>query len=304
MPNDRTEGRRADRRTFRPTLDGQLEARLLLSHAGRTHLTPARIGPVKLFTANGGQSLRLVTANSDRFELTLTGAGTIRGVPLARGRVGLVVDGSTDLTQLDISPLGVAQRPGQAHEFPLAPRRRTSLLNVGSIEVTSGRIGSILGFHTARLSGPVTVGGTGRIDRIAFQSLEPGAAILVAGDLDTLDVLTNANIAGGPGISVGRDLNSFSVGQNLTIRDGANVTIERDLGLNPQPFKGTGPAGRGIAVQGNLTIAPGSTIRLARDLVGDILVVGNADIGVSSGASRITIGREVLGDIAVRGTVS
>jgi hypothetical protein len=109
------------------------------------------------------------------------------------------VDGSTDLTQLDISPLAVAQRPGLAHDFPLGPRRRTVLLNVGSIEVTSGRIGSILGYHTARLSGPVTVGGHRPVDRLAFQSLEPGAAILVAGDLNTLDVLTNANLAGGPG---------------------------------------------------------------------------------------------------------
>src|SRR5215210_809975 len=119
MPNDRTEGRRADRRTFRPRLDGQLEARLLLSHLGRAHPGAVHVGSVKLFTASGGQSLRLVTANADRFELTLTGPGIIRGVPLARGRVGLIVDGSTDLTQLDISPIGVAQRPGLAHDFPL-----------------------------------------------------------------------------------------------------------------------------------------------------------------------------------------
>ncbi len=304
MPNDRTEGRRADRRTFRPTLDGRLEARLLLSQLGRTPLAATHVGAVRLFTANGGQTLRLITANADRFDLTLTGPGTIRGFPLSRGRVGLVVDGSTDLTQLDISPLAVAQRRGLAHDFPLGPRRRTVLLNIGSIEVTSGRIGSIAGYHTAKLSGPVTVAGTGRVDRIAFESLEPGAAILVAGELDTLDVLTNANISGGAGISVGRDLNSFSVGQNLTIRDGANITIERDLGLNLQPFKGTGPSGQGIAVQGNVTIAPGSTIRIARDLVGNLTVLGNADIGASSGTPRITIGRNLIGGITVRGVVS
>jgi hypothetical protein len=301
MPNDRTEGRRTDRRAFRPTLDGRLEARLLLSHLGRTHQAPSRNGPVKLFTANGGQSLRVITGNVDRFELTLTGPGTIRGVPMGRGRVGFVVDGSTDLTQLDISPLGVAQRPGLAHDFPLAPRLRTVLLNVASIEVTSGRIGSILGYHTARLTGPVTVGGTGRVDRIAFQSLEPGAAILVAGDLDTLDVLTNATLDGGPGISVGRDFNAFNVGQNLTIRDGANITVQRDLGLNGQPAKGTGPAGQGIAVQGNLIIEPGSIIRIDRDLVGNITVLGNADIGTLSGTPRISIGRNLLGDVNVRG---
>src|SRR4029079_12239932 len=99
-----------------------------------------------------------------------------------------------------------------------------------------------------------------------------------AADLETLDVLTDANITGGPGISVGRDFDSFSVGQNLTIGDGANITVERDLGPNAQPAKGTGPAGQGIAVQGNLVIEPGSTIRIGRDLVGNILVVGNADI--------------------------
>ncbi len=303
MPNDRTEGRRADKRTFRPTLDGQLEARLLLSQLGWTHQAATRVGPVKLFTANGGQALRLVTGTADRFELSLIGPGTIRGVPLARGRVGLIVNGSTDLTQLDISPLAVTQRPGSAHDFPLAPRRRTVLLNIGSIEVTSGRIGSIMGYRTAKLSGPLTVRGTGPVDRLAFHSLEPGAAISVAGDLNTLDVLTDANLAGGTGISVGRDFNSFSVGQNLTVRDGANITIERDLGLNAQPPKGTGPPGRGIAVQGNLIIAPGNTIRIGRDLVGEISVVGNADIGASSGTRRITIGRNLFGGITVRGTV-
>ena len=296
MPNDRTEGRRADRRAFRPTLDGRLEPRLLLSHVGQAQQSAARMGPVKLFTANGGQSIRLITGNLDRFELALTGPGTIRGVPQGRGRVGFVVDGSTDLTQLTISPLAVSQQRGLAHDFPLAPRQRTALLNVASIEVSSGRIGSILGYHTAKLTGPVTVGGTGSVDRIAFQSLEPGAAIQVGGDLETLDVLTNATLADGPGISVGRDFDAFNVGQNLMIRDGANITVGRAPGPNAQPAKGTGPAGQGITVQGNLIIAPGSAIRIGRDLVGNILVVGNADIGTGSGTPRITVGRNVIGE--------
>jgi hypothetical protein len=52
MPNDRTEGRRADRRAFRPTLDGRLEARLAAVAPGATATGAAHVGPVKLFTAN------------------------------------------------------------------------------------------------------------------------------------------------------------------------------------------------------------------------------------------------------------
>ena len=94
-----------------------------------------------------------------------------------------------------------------------------------------------------------------------------------------------------------------SVERGPYCRDGANIAIERDLGLTPQLAKGTGPSGRGIAVQGDLIIAPGSTIRTGRDLVGNIAVVGDADIGASSGTPRITIGRNLIGDITVRGTV-
>ena len=147
----------------------------------------------------------------------------------------------------------------------------------------------------------MTVGGTGRggSDRLPVARArggDPGRGRPgYAGRADQRE------LSGGPGISVGRDFNSFSVGQNLTIRDGANITVQRDLGLNAQPAKGTGPSGQGIAVQGNLVIEPGSTIRIGRDLVGNISVVGNADIGAASGTPRISVGRNVIGDVIVRG---
>ena len=42
-----------------------------------------------------------------------------------------------------------------------------SPLNVASIKVTSGRIGSIEGYHDATLSGPITISGTIAVNRIA-----------------------------------------------------------------------------------------------------------------------------------------
>ena len=45
------------------------------------------------------------------------------------------------------------------------------------------------------------------VDRIAFESLKPGASIVTGGDVNTLDVFNNLTIGGGPGIAIGRDLN-------------------------------------------------------------------------------------------------
>ena len=80
-------------------------------------------------------------------------------------------------------------------------------LNIASITVSTGTIGAIEGYRDAILSGPIIVAGPNRVDRIAFQAIAPGGAIGVGGDLNTLDVLNDANFTNSTGLFVGRDLN-------------------------------------------------------------------------------------------------
>ena len=46
--------------------------------------------------------------------------GTVRAYPMPNGTVGLIVDGSTSQTELDISPGPFPQRKGYAHSFSYA----------------------------------------------------------------------------------------------------------------------------------------------------------------------------------------
>ena len=74
--------------------------------------------------------------------------------------------------------LRLRRRAGKAH-----------LLNVGQLTVNSGAIGAIEGFHSADLSGPITASSSPTVDRIAFNSIQPGASIVTGGSVNTLDVL-------------------------------------------------------------------------------------------------------------------
>src|SRR5262249_39398825 len=165
--------------------------------------------------------------------------GTIRAYAMGGGRVGLIVDGSTNQTELTISPYPFHQRKGYAHSFAYGSTNQDHLLNIGQITVNSGVIAAINGFHTADLSGPLVISSDQAVDRLSFNSLLPGASIQTGGDLNTLDVLNSVTLNGGPGITVGRDLNLLNVGQDLNLSNGASVRIGRFLGLTPQPPKGT-----------------------------------------------------------------
>ncbi len=109
--------------------------------------------------------------------------GTVRAYAMSGGRVGLIVDGSTQNTELTINPLGQQQRKGFAKSFAYGAAARGHLLNIGQITVNSGQIGDIEGFQDAVLSGPLVVSGTTSIDRIAFDAILPGASITTGGDV-------------------------------------------------------------------------------------------------------------------------
>jgi hypothetical protein len=223
-------------------------------------------------------------------------AGTVRARRLRNGAVGLIVQGTTQDSELTINPVIKPPVLDGAHDFAHGVARQDGVLNIGSINVTSGKIGAILGFHSAVLSGPIGVSGSTPINRIAFKALRPGASIQVGNDLYTLDVLTGIDLRGGPGIIVGRDLNWLNVGQDLRLNDGAALAVGRDLGAFAQPAKGTAPGGQGAGIIGDLEVGPGSAIVIGRDLAAPFIVRGRG-----TGVSRITIAGRSAGFVIVGG---
>ena len=176
--------------------------------------------------------------------------GTLRVYAMPNGEVGIIVDGSNDNTELTINPLPTPIRKGYAHSYAYGQSGVTHILNIGQITVNSGSIAAIEGFHTANLVGPLVVGGTATVDRIAFNAINPGASITVGGTLNTLDVLQGITLTGPTttstgststgNIEIGRDLNLLNVGQNIDLPNGSQILIDRHLGAVLQPPKGTG----------------------------------------------------------------
>jgi len=391
MTESRRKGRRSPARAFRPTVDGRLEARALLSGFtspfGKNYLAESayllkhpsaraaknlkappqlahtaphfnntrgfhKIRYIGTQTARGGQNVEVTALDGSHYMISLsytsntlatngaegangqTGAatstaaadqispqsarypqpiGTVRAYPMPNGQVGIIVDGSTQNTELTINPLGQPQRKGFAHSFAYGESSRNHILNVGSITITSGKIASVLGFQDAVLSGPLTATGTTAIDRIAFDAISPGASIKTGGDVNTLDVLNGINLSGaGTGISIGRDLNLLNVGGNLQLSSGATFTIGRDFGLLPQPPKGTGtgsnflllnfnqlqnttittalPPSVGSLIQGNVVINPGSVFSITGIINNTMYVEGSVTAGFTSVSSTFTLG--------------
>jgi hypothetical protein len=231
--------------------------------------------------------------------------GTVRVYPMPGGKLGIIVDGSNPTTELTINPLPQPIRKGYAHSFAYGQSGKGHLLNIGQITVTSGSIGAIEGFHSADLSGPIVAPGTTTVDRIAFNSLQPGASIQTGGDLNTLDVLQGITLTTGTNIQIGRDLNLLNVGQNITLSGGSKILIGRDMGAVLQPPKGTGTGANVLSlnlslvgttfngivppevsayIQGNVTIDPGSAFVVGRNVDQSIFIIGNV-----SGSSRVVI---------------
>jgi hypothetical protein len=288
MSDHRTRGRRASQRAFRPTLDGRLESRLLLKHNSFIQM------PIQ--TINGGRGVLITDHDGAQFEATLTSdlqvptqpaitAGIIVAHTAPGGRFSLKVFGTTTDSILAINPVIKSPVKFGAHNVAVGQAGNDSILHIDSIKVVSGKISEIVGYHSADLSGQITATGTSAVNRIAFEALLPGAGIAVGGDLNTLDVLTSANLDGGPSIVVGRDLNWINTGGNLTLTGGSSLVVGRDIGLVAQPAKGTGPAGQGGLVQGNLVIGPGSQFVVGRSLAAPFVVNGNG-----TGMSRVFVG--------------
>ncbi len=278
----RRQGGRSNRRTFQPEPVGPLEARIVLS---QTYIPPLPQQPrVVTHVIKGGHAAYVRDTDFELYEIDVVGGGTVHAEPMSGGRVKLIVNGTTTSSELSINPTIRERRKGIAHTYPGQSKVQDNVLHVGEIDVTSGQIGSILGYRTAELSGAVTIPGTESVSRIAFQSLVPGASITTGGDLDTFDVFNDLTIGGGPGINVGRDLNWLNVGGTVTVNSGSSLAVGRDIGLNAQAAKGTDPGGQGAEILGDLVINPGGSLTVGRSLDAQFIVQGSV-----TGASLISI---------------
>ncbi len=227
--------------------------------------------------------------------------GTVRAYPMSGGRVGIIVDGSTQNTELAINPLGQPQKKGFAHSFAYGESNRGHILNVGQITINSGQIGSVLGFQDTELSGPLVSTGTGAIDRIAFESLAPGASITTGGDVNTLDILDGADLSGaGTGVFIGRDLNLLNVGADLDLSNGAVFSIGRNLGLVSQPPKGTGTGSNVLTL--NFNSLANTTITVSLPPSVGAFIQGNLVIDTANGSSFL-IGNNIFNTMYIEGGV-
>jgi hypothetical protein len=217
--------------------------------------------------------------------------GTVRAYGMSGGRVGIIIDGSTIQTEVDISDYPFHQRKGYAHSFAYGQANQTHILNIGQITVNSGVISAINGFHTADLSGPLTISSTQPVDRLSFNALLPGASITTGGDVNTLDILNGVDLDSGSGITVGRDLNLLNVGQNLDLSNGASLTVGRFLGLVPQPAKGTSTGANFLATTQALVGTGTSTVvpSLSAYIQGNVNVGAGSVISVTNGIPNTTI---------------
>lgn len=272
--------------------------RVQLSYVSNTQQTSALEGSNGAYAAGTGSTALGLAQPTE----TPQPQGTVRVYPRADGSVGIIVDGSTNNTELTINPLPTAIKKGYAHSFAYGQADQSKVLSVSSITINSGQIASVLGFHTTDLTGPLTITGTQAVDRIAFRSIQPGASITTGGDVNTLDILQGITLDGGT-ISIGRDLNLLNAGGSISLLNGANFLIGRDLGQVLQPAKGTGtgsdvlslnvplvgtqsntqyPAVSGY-IQGDLLINPGSNFAIGRDVDNMLQINGNF-----TGASRFS----------------
>jgi hypothetical protein len=297
MSERRTDRRRADKRAFRPTVDGQLEDRKLMTV--ETFIFP----PLHIQTAHNGSAVDITTPQGQSFLVSVTnkfatgnvGAGTVKAFYMGGGKFGLTVSGTSLQSDLTINPIIDHRFKGTAHTFNAKQSNYTNMLNIGSLTVVNGMIGDIEGYKTAILSGPLISVGTTPIDRIALDAIVPGGSILTGGDVDTLDIFDSVSLSGaGTGIVIGRDLNFFDAFGNVTIANGAIFNVGRDIGLTEQQPKGTGPGpGQGMVLQGALTIGPGSSFVVNRFLDFSFTNLGGVTITVNGpiiGFSRIIVG--------------
>ncbi len=241
--------------------------------------------------------------------------GVVRAYAMSGGKVGIIVDGSTQNTELTINPAGATATQGLRSQFRLWSGRSGPYLehrpdhDQQRPDRRRRRFSGRRPLRPARRSAERPP-----IDRIAFDAIEPGASITTGGDVNTLDVLNGITLSG-TSINIGRDLNLFNVGGNIDLTNGARFNIGRNLGLVSQPPKGTGTGTNiltlnytsvansivtvtipavGTYIQGNVTTDATSSFNIGTNSTGDIFntmyVAGTVTAGFAPIAAPNTVG--------------
>ena len=156
---------------------------------------------------------------------------------MPRGKVGIIVDGSTPNTELTINPLPHPIRKGYAHSFAYGRRAGPPAQH----RPAHGQHRPDRRNRGIPLRRPLRTAhrhGTSTIDRIAFNAILPGASILTGGTVNTLDILQGITLNTGTNIQIGRDINLLNVGRDINLRTGRNILIGRDWARSSSPPRG------------------------------------------------------------------
>jgi hypothetical protein len=283
MSARRADGSRRNERAFRPSLDGQiaLEPKVLLSHFHQPYGVPGQVR-----TAAAGSAVEVTTLQGQTFRIGVT-HGRVQAKYMGNNQFAVTVVNSAIDSVLRVNPIIDYTGRGTAHTYNSRPNDYPNTVNIGSLTVKSGTIGSILGYRDAVLTGPLVSPGASRIDRIAFYAVNAGASINTGGDVNILNVLNNLTVSGkNTGVVIGRDLNALTVGGNITVSKNAVFSVGRDTGLTPQAQQGTAPdiGSNSAVVTGNLVINSGGKFIIGQHIVGPFVVQGSI-----AGASNITV---------------
>ena len=165
--------------------------------------------------------------------------GTVRAYAMSGGRVGIIVDGSTQNTELTINPLGQQQRKGFAKSFAYGTAARGHILNIGQITVNSGADRRHRGLPGRR---PLRSAGRQRHDGNRPDRLRRDSARCVDHDRRRREHARRAqrNHLDGNEHQHRPRPEPLNVGGNIELSNGSQFNIGRNLGLVSQPPKGTG----------------------------------------------------------------
>jgi hypothetical protein len=288
-----------------------LEGRQLLSS------TPTTIGPTQAIHTTTGAA----------YTLAVSGPGGVLARPAGRGAVNITLFGTTSDSQVVLS------RTLTRNRFTAIP------LQIKSINVRTGQLGSFQALNTADLVGPISPL-SGNVSGLQFDALGPNARIDVAGNLGQIDVLNGVNLGPNGLIHVGGNLTTKGVvGGSLTLNgsrlavDGSSAafTVAQDVNVAPgSTLDEGGPltaggnfnaAGSQVDVGGlttglNATIGAGASAAIGGTLTanGNLVVNGGqvelagggglraGGVGILGGG-RIHVAGDLTGPIAVAGNV-
>jgi len=255
--------------------------------------------------------------------IAVSGPGEVKTQKCAGGSVSIKLVGTTQDSQLAITAFGSRSHFG------------TRPLKVVSIQVGSGRLGSIQGLTTTDLEGPISTL-KGPVNSLQFDAIGPKAQINIitgnpgqpnvngnlgqltvnrgielgpTGFIDigndltgSLSVSTDVTLDGGQ-INIGRDLSGpVTIGSNLTIDDGGKLDVTRNLGTSAASTTSASSTSATSASSGSASGSTASTTSASSS------GSSSGTTAASSGGSGVTVTGNVAlstnGEIAVSGNLS